>query len=169
MVHKIVLSGKLCVTWSLVLCVCFVDYCLSFCPFSFGHCVVCSSSIYGYTAIFWCITNCNQMKCNKIFLNFNVIFLFHMVGGLFCLFCLIIHTMVHKIVLSGKLLRLSQHGTKSCRYISVYVIRQNKQNNPPTIWNRKITLKFKNILLPTLTWSVWYHLNTCFFLNDGYY
>ena len=31
---------------SLVLCVCFVDHCLSFCPFSFGHCVVCSSSIY---------------------------------------------------------------------------------------------------------------------------
>ena len=27
--------------------VCFVDRCLSFCTFSFGHCVVCSSSIYG--------------------------------------------------------------------------------------------------------------------------
>jgi hypothetical protein len=34
------------VTRSLVLCVCFVDHCLSFCPFSFGHCVVSSSSIY---------------------------------------------------------------------------------------------------------------------------
>jgi hypothetical protein len=34
------------VTRSLVLCVCFVDRCLSFCTFSFGHCVVCSS-IYG--------------------------------------------------------------------------------------------------------------------------
>ena len=33
------------VTRSLVLCVCFVDRCLSFCAFSFGHCVVCSSSI----------------------------------------------------------------------------------------------------------------------------
>jgi hypothetical protein len=31
---------------SLVLCVCFVDRCLFFCTFSFGHCVVCSSSIY---------------------------------------------------------------------------------------------------------------------------
>jgi hypothetical protein len=30
----------------LVLCVCFVDRCLSFCIFSFGHCVVCSSVIY---------------------------------------------------------------------------------------------------------------------------
>jgi hypothetical protein len=35
------------VTRSLVLYVCFVDRCLSFCTFSFGHCVVCSSSIYG--------------------------------------------------------------------------------------------------------------------------
>jgi hypothetical protein len=34
------------VTRSLVLYVCFVDHCLSFCTFSFGHCVVCSSSIY---------------------------------------------------------------------------------------------------------------------------
>jgi hypothetical protein len=33
------------VTRSLVLCVCFVDRCLTFCLFSFGHCVVCSSSI----------------------------------------------------------------------------------------------------------------------------
>jgi hypothetical protein len=31
---------------SLVVCVCFVDRCLSFCTFSFGHCVVCSSSLY---------------------------------------------------------------------------------------------------------------------------
>ena len=40
-----VFSG-VCVTRSLVLCVCCVDRCLSFCPFSFGHCVVCSSSTY---------------------------------------------------------------------------------------------------------------------------
>jgi hypothetical protein len=36
------------VTRSLVLYVCFVDRCLSFCTISFGHCVVCSSSIYGF-------------------------------------------------------------------------------------------------------------------------
>jgi hypothetical protein len=35
------------VTRSLALCVCFVDLCLSPCPFSFDLCVVCSSSIYG--------------------------------------------------------------------------------------------------------------------------
>jgi len=33
------------VTRSFVLCGCFVDRCLSFCTFSFGHCVICSSSI----------------------------------------------------------------------------------------------------------------------------
>jgi hypothetical protein len=35
------------VTRSLFFYVCFVDRCLSFCTFSFRHCVVCSSSIYG--------------------------------------------------------------------------------------------------------------------------
>jgi hypothetical protein len=34
------------VTQSSVLYVCIVDRCLYFCHFSFGHCVVCSSSIY---------------------------------------------------------------------------------------------------------------------------
>ena len=33
---------------SLVLCVCFVDRCLSFCTFSFGHCAVCSFLIFGF-------------------------------------------------------------------------------------------------------------------------
>jgi hypothetical protein len=41
------------VTRSLVLCVCFVERCLSFCTFSFGHCAVCSSSIYGFWLLFW--------------------------------------------------------------------------------------------------------------------
>ena len=37
--------GGMLVARSLVLYVCFVDRCLSFCPFSFGHRVVCPSSI----------------------------------------------------------------------------------------------------------------------------
>ena len=41
------------VTRSLVLCVCFVDRCLSFRTFSFGHCVFCSSSIYGFWIPLW--------------------------------------------------------------------------------------------------------------------
>ena len=40
------------VTRSLVLYICFVDGCLSFCPFSFGHCDVCSS-IYGFWLLLW--------------------------------------------------------------------------------------------------------------------
>jgi hypothetical protein len=40
------------VSRSLVLCVCFVDRCLSFCTFSFGHCVVCSS-LYGFWLPLW--------------------------------------------------------------------------------------------------------------------
>ena len=47
-----IFSG-VCVTRSLVLCVCFVDRYLSFCTFSFGHCVVCSSSIYGFWLPLW--------------------------------------------------------------------------------------------------------------------
>jgi hypothetical protein len=41
------------VTRSLVLCVYFVDRCLSFCTFSFGHCVVCSSSICRFWLPLW--------------------------------------------------------------------------------------------------------------------
>ena len=40
------------VTRSLVLCVWFVDRCLSFCNISFGHCVVCSS-VYGFWLPLW--------------------------------------------------------------------------------------------------------------------
>ena len=36
------------VTRFLVVCVLYVDRCLFFCTFSFGHCVFCSSSIYGF-------------------------------------------------------------------------------------------------------------------------
>jgi len=35
-------------TRSLVLYVCFVGLCLSFCTFSFSNCIVCSSSIHGF-------------------------------------------------------------------------------------------------------------------------
>ena len=47
-----ILSGVR-VTWSLVLYVCFVNRCLSFCTFSFGHCAVCFSSIYGFGIPLW--------------------------------------------------------------------------------------------------------------------
>jgi hypothetical protein len=47
-----VFSG-VCVTRSLALSVCVINHCLSFCPFSFGHCVVCSSSTYGFWLPLW--------------------------------------------------------------------------------------------------------------------
>jgi hypothetical protein len=47
-----VLSGVR-VTRSLVLCVCFLNNCMSFCPFSFGHRVVCPFSIYGFWLSLW--------------------------------------------------------------------------------------------------------------------
>ncbi len=42
------ISSPVVVPPYLVLCVFFAVPCLSFCTFSFGHCVVCSSSIYGF-------------------------------------------------------------------------------------------------------------------------
>ena len=51
------------VTRSLVVCVCFVDRCLSFCTFSFGHCDVCSSSIYGFWLPLWYLQTLLNAKC----------------------------------------------------------------------------------------------------------
>ena len=44
--HALPIFSEVLVTRSLVLCVCFVDGCLSFSPFLFGHCDVCPP-IYG--------------------------------------------------------------------------------------------------------------------------
>jgi hypothetical protein len=44
-------------TRSLVLCVCLVDRCLSFCTYFFGHDVFCSSSIYGFWLPLWYLQN----------------------------------------------------------------------------------------------------------------
>jgi hypothetical protein len=74
------------VTRSLVLYVCFVDRCLFFCTFSFGHCVVCPSSIYGFWLPLWYFqTLLKQIQpdwfviaksCKKkLFAHFNVIIL----------------------------------------------------------------------------------------------
>ena len=57
------------VTRSLDLCVCFVDCCLSICTFfSFGHCVVCSSSIYGFWLPLWYLQT--LLKDNGKFAHF---------------------------------------------------------------------------------------------------
>ena len=57
------------VTQSLVLCVCFVDRCLSVCTFfSFGHCVVWPSSIYGFY----------RVGIFKLFYNFRTIVIYYL-------------------------------------------------------------------------------------------
>ena len=47
------LFSEVHVTRSLLLWACFVDRCLSFCTFYLSHCVVCSSSIYGFWLPLW--------------------------------------------------------------------------------------------------------------------
>ena len=47
-----VFSGVRVTLWFYIY-ICLVDRCLSFCTFSFGHCVVCSTSIYGLWLPLW--------------------------------------------------------------------------------------------------------------------
>ena len=51
-----------------VLCVCFVDRFLSFCTFSFGHCVVCSS-MYGFWLPLWYFRTLLSNNPDNIFLT----------------------------------------------------------------------------------------------------
>jgi hypothetical protein len=53
------------VTRSFVLYVCFVYRCLSFRTFSFGHCVVWSSSIYGFWLPIWYLQNLQTLQWPK--------------------------------------------------------------------------------------------------------
>ena len=63
------------VTRPLVLYVCFVNRCLSFCTFSFGHCVVCSSTIYRFWLPLWYL----QTLLNMLFISVHcsVLYLEH--------------------------------------------------------------------------------------------
>jgi hypothetical protein len=54
------------VTRSLVLYVCFVDRCLSFCAFSFDNCVFCSSSITDSDYPFWYLQHFLREESTKI-------------------------------------------------------------------------------------------------------
>jgi hypothetical protein len=58
-----VLSGVR-VTRSLVLYVCFVDHCLSFCTSSFGHCFVCFSLIYRFWLPRWYLQTLLKRETN---------------------------------------------------------------------------------------------------------
>ena len=62
----------ICFTRSYVLCVCFVDHYLSFCPLSFGHCVVCPASIYRFFLPLWYLQTLLRIR----FLSWQVFFVF---------------------------------------------------------------------------------------------
>ena len=49
---------------SLIVCACFVDRCLSFSTFSIGHCVVCSSSIFGLWLLLWYLHTLVKSSCS---------------------------------------------------------------------------------------------------------
>ena len=76
----------------LVFCVCFVDHRLSFCPFSFGHCVVCSSSMYRFWLPFWCL----QTHLKQVFYKEQVLLTHrdHLVFWwdplVFCILCFVV-------------------------------------------------------------------------------
>jgi hypothetical protein len=55
------------VTLSLVLCVCFLDFCLSICPFSFDHCVV-YPLIYGFGLSLWYLQTLDKRMNRQFFL-----------------------------------------------------------------------------------------------------
>jgi hypothetical protein len=61
------------VTRSLVLYVCFVYRCSSFCTFYFGHCVVCSSPIYGFLLLLWYL----QTLLTIDIFNINILNILH--------------------------------------------------------------------------------------------
>jgi hypothetical protein len=53
----------------LVLCVCFVDRCLSLCPCSFGHCVVCLFRFTDSDYPFWYLQTLLSIQCVRNLLN----------------------------------------------------------------------------------------------------
>ena len=85
------------VTRSLVLYVCFVDCCLSFCTFSFGHCVVCSS-IYGYWLPLWYLqAHLSRYIVVKLHAVIPKVHFFRFVFGISCLYFSNIFVFYHTI------------------------------------------------------------------------
>ena len=70
---------------SLALCVCFVDRYLSFCTCSFGHCFVCSSSIYGFWLPLWylhillAVVSVVFLLAFETFLTLEYFYVFHFI------------------------------------------------------------------------------------------
>ena len=56
---------------------CFVDRCLSFCTFPFGHRVVCSSSIYGFWLPLWYLQTLLEVEVRE----------YYSIYSFMCMFC----------------------------------------------------------------------------------
>ena len=72
---------------------CFVDRYLSFCSFSFGHCVVCSSLIYGLWVIRWYLLTLLVslfIRFFFLFLSFFFLFSFFSFSTFLFFFCFIL-------------------------------------------------------------------------------
>ena len=116
------------VTRSLVLYVCFVDCCLSFCTFSFGHCVVCSSSTYAIWLPLWYLQTLLTVWYFFCFFIYNLCFhhqtwMFHS------------HVVNEPLTFGGK--RTSHRSLyvitfrdKRTSHRSLYVIKRNQKISP---------------------------------------
>ena len=111
------------VTRSLVLYVCFANRCLSFCTFSFGHCVVCSSSIYGFRLSLWYFQTLLSYK-NKSVKEIKR-------GHVLCCICICMIPTLNKNYLLTHLLIWILHIflntlylSQSCHYLSKYKLNR---------------------------------------------
>jgi hypothetical protein len=106
------------VTRSLVLCVYFVDRCLSFWPLFFGHCVVCPITIYGFWLPLWSLeTLFNLNKSNNLLKEYmtnnkTLDRKVKLVGHIYCRILLIERTNLWVIVIGDS------NMTSFCRFVN---------------------------------------------------
>jgi len=53
---------------------CVVARCLSFSPFSLGHCIICPSSIYGFWSLFWYLKSFRK-RLKMLYIIFTILWL----------------------------------------------------------------------------------------------
>jgi hypothetical protein len=134
----------------LVLYVCFVDRCLSFCTFSFAHCVVCSSLIYRFVLPLWYLQTLHSINIDILSLripefekrhyifaqkistlfwctgwawNWQIIFRFASIHGRACF---ILHEICMEPVRNVKFSKVNFHAEKKPPFLSVCQKRFNK-------------------------------------------
>jgi hypothetical protein len=99
------------------------DRCLSFCIFSFGHCVVCSSSIYGFWLSLWYLQTLLSFIC--MFCRSLFVLLYFFFWPLCCLFFFNIRILITSLrylqtLLSDKLsynvISSTKHNSQKKKY-----------------------------------------------------